>query len=251
MNIIEADKFLSCAMDIGEMLLQNGAEVSRVEDTIRRLCLSQGVEKVAVFSITLNIQVTIVLNDLQTCTQTRRVSFIKTDTKRIDALNQLSRDICTQKMSIRNIQNRLEDIKNIKSYPLGIQILSFALISGSFTVFFGGDFNDMCVSAFIGGVLKLFELGLQKISYHTLIIAFLWSSLGGILCMFFIYIGLGHHSDLISMGNIMLFIPGITFTNALRDLLCGDSITGFIRLIESLILAIVMALGFTFIKILY
>ena len=42
----------------------------------------------------------------------------------------------------------------------------------------------------------------------------------------------------------MLFIPGIAFTNSLRDLFSGDTITGLIRFFESLLLAILLALGF-------
>ena len=42
MNRREAEEYLYCAMSIGEQLLVSGAEVGRVEDTIRRICLAYG-----------------------------------------------------------------------------------------------------------------------------------------------------------------------------------------------------------------
>ena len=56
-------------------------------------------------------------------------------------------------------------------------------------------------------------------------------------------------SDLISIGNIMLLIPGIAFTNSLRDMFSGDTITGLIRCMEALLLALVVGLGLSLIHI--
>ena len=104
---------------------------------------------------------------------------------------------------------------------------------------------DCIAGAVIGVILKLIESALGKVMTNRLLIAFIWSFAGGLLAHFFVAFGLGHHSDLISIGNIMLFIPGIAFTNSIRDLFYGDTITGLIRFCESVILAITIAVGFT------
>ncbi len=41
----------------------------------------------------------------------------------------------------------------------------------------------------------------------------------------------------------MLLIPGILLTNALRDILLGDIISGSLRLVEAILMAAVLALG--------
>ena len=46
------------------------------------------------------------------------------------------------------------------------------------------------------------------------------------------------------MGNIMLVIPGIPFTNAIRDMLNGDTMSGMLRMSESLLRTIALAAGF-------
>ena len=94
-----AEQYLFYAMTIGEMLLTSGAEVGRVEDTIRRICIAYGAERVDVFSITSSIVTTMYGEDFGICTQTRRVAGMSNDLNKLDELNCLSRKICEEKPS--------------------------------------------------------------------------------------------------------------------------------------------------------
>ena len=246
MNREEAEKYLHCAMVIGELLLKSGAEVGRVEDTICRICKAYDAERVDVFSITSSIVTTLQGKEFGICTQTCRVSGRSNDLDRLDQLNQLSRNICENKMDYTEIQKELEIIQSRMQYPFIFQLLFYALISGAFSVFFGGDWKDMAASAIIGAVLKTLELLVKQISVNSLITALICSGVGGFLSNFAVWSGIGSHADLISIGNIMLLIPGIALTNSIRDMFCGDTITGLIRFMESVLLALVIALGFTF-----
>lgn len=245
MNREDAEQYLSCAMSIGEQLLVSGAEVSRVEDTIRRICIAYGAEKVDVFSITSCIIATMSGEDFGVCTQTRRVTGMFNDLHKLDELNQLSRSICETKPKPEQIMVKLEETLQGQHYSFGIQVLIYALISGSFAVFFGGDAKDMIASAMIGILLKFLETFLKKGSLNKLITALICSVAGGFLANLAVMIGLGSHADYISIGNIMLLIPGVAFTNSLRDMFSGDTITGLVRFLESVLLAIIIALGFT------
>ena len=51
-------------------------------------------------------------------------------------------------------------------------------------------------------------------------------------------------ADYVVIGNIMLLIPGVGLTNAIRDLFVGDSITGVLRAIEAVLLALAIAAGY-------
>lgn len=142
----EAEQYLYYAMTIGEQLLCCGAEVGRVEDTIRRICLAYGATRADVFSITSSIVTTIYGEDFGICTQTRRVPGMSNDLGRLDDLNQLSRYICEYRPKPEEIQKGLEKIRDKQGYSFKTQILIYAVISGSFSVFFGGDVNDMIAS---------------------------------------------------------------------------------------------------------
>lgn len=247
----DADKYLYYAMEIGEMMLTSGAEVGRVEDSIRRICTAYGASRVDVFTITSSIVTTMYGETFSPRTQTRRVSGTQNNLLALDQLNQLSRDICARQPNLKELERSLNRIKCGKRYSFPVQVLTNALTSGSFAVFFGGTFMDMIASAIIGILLKFFEAAMKRGSSNGLIVALLCSSFGGLLSNLAVFIGLGQNADMISIGNIMLLIPGVAFTNSLRDMFSGDIITGLVRFIESVLLAMTIALGFTFANFLF
>ena len=244
MNREEAEKALYYAMTIGERMLTCGAEVGRVEDTIRRICTAYGAKRVDVFSITSSIVTTMIDEEENCYTQTRRVSGSKNDLNKLHELNRLSRKICAQRMPEEEIRQRLEKIEQGKQYSFPVQVAVYALIAASFTLFFGGNGIDMVASAIMGIFLKLLERAIRRFRFSSLFSTFLCATLGGFVANTLVSVGVGQHTDLICIGNIMLLIPGIALTNSLRDLLSGDTITGLVRFCESVLLAIIIALGF-------
>ena len=73
---------------------------------------------------------------------------------------------------------------------------------------------------------------------------FIISFLSGLFTILMMSVGLGAHQDKIMIGGIMLLIPGLMTTNAIRDILIGDTISGVMRFIEAILLAAILALGF-------
>ena len=65
----------------------------------------------------------------------------------------------------------------------------------------------------------------------------------GFLGCILVRVGIGVHLDKILIGCIMLTIPGIPITYAMRDMLLGESITGLFRFVESLLIAASIAIG--------
>ena len=151
------EEVLTCAINIGEQLLVSGAEISRVEDSIRRLCASFGAERIDVLSITSSIVVTIYAPQFGAVTQTRRVAGQQYDLHRLEQLNQLSRRICTQYLSLEETEAALEEIRKTPQYPFGVQLFTYALISASFSLFFGGSVLDAVASGLIGVVLRYLD----------------------------------------------------------------------------------------------
>lgn len=240
----EADKLVYYALEIGEQMLLCGAEVNRVEDSITRICKSYGIKRVDVLTITASIVVTIYDNNFGSITQTRRIQGQSTHLKKLDSLNHLSRTICDKLPDFSYIENELDIIDKIERYPFFIQVCTYALISGSFSLFFGGNYKDMIVSAFIGVFLKYVESLFRKFQIYNFFVIIICSTFGGFMAYLSVYLGLGTHADKISIGNIMLLIPGIPLTNAIRDMFQGDTISGLLRFCEALLLAICVAAGF-------
>ena len=140
---IDYDKLLQAILEIGEQMLIAGAEVSRVEDSIIRLCQSYDCYKVNVFIITSNMQVTMITPQGKICTQIRRVYDYGVNFDRLDYLNDLSRKICREKYPVDRIYVELEKVMNRPSSGLCRNIFASILVSAGFAVFFSGSFRDV------------------------------------------------------------------------------------------------------------
>ena len=239
-----ANEYLYQVLDIGQYMLQSGGEVSRVEDSIRRLCLSFGAERADVFTITSSIVVTIYAKHFGAVTQTRRITGSQYDLHRLELLNQLSRRICAEHLSLEETREALKEIENDRQDSFSLQILTYVLISSSFTLFFGGSALDAAASGVIGVALKCLDRLIRRTKANAFLSALLCSCLGGLLAGLAVKYHLGDNVEMISIGNIMLLIPGVALTNSLRDMFSGNTISGLMRCIEAVLLALTIAFGF-------
>lgn len=239
-----ANEYLYRVLDIGQHMLQCGGEVSRVEDSIRRLCMSFGAERADVFTITSSIVVTIYAHRFGAVTQTRRITGSAYDLHRLEQLNQLSRRICAERLNLEETEQALGKILSTPQYGFGMQALTYALISSSFSLFFGGSALDAAASGVIGIVLKCLDRLIRKTEANAFLSSLLCACLGGLLAGLAVKFHLGDNIDMISIGNIMLLIPGIALTNSLRDMFSGNTISGLMRFIEAVLLALTIAFGF-------
>ena len=240
----QANEYLYQVLEIGQYMLQSGGEISRVEDSIKRLCLAYGAERADVFTITSSIVVTIYAHQFGAITQTRRIAGQQYDLHRLELLNQLCRRICAEHLSLEETRRALQAIRDAPQYSFGVMLATYALISSSFSLFFGGSVLDAAASAVIGIVLKCLDSMIRRTEANAFLSALLCSCLGGFLAGLAVRTGLGDSVDMISIGNIMLLIPGLALTNSLRDMFSGNTISGLMRFIEAVLLAMVIACGF-------
>lgn len=240
------DKLLQSILDVGEEMIVCGAEVSRVEDSIERMCESYGApyERINVFIITSNIQVTLETPEGRILTQIRRLIRHGTNFDRLDYLNALSRYICEHKPDYDEIQERLNEVMSRPEPRRLLKIFGAVIIAASFTVFFGGNWMDSIAAGFVGLVIVLMELYLASREPNQIIYNFVVSFVSGVTALLLTKIGLGDNVDKIMIGGIMLLIPGIAMTNSVRDMLIGDIMSGWLRLLSALLIAGAIACGF-------
>ncbi len=237
-------QILDCIMDIGEEMLICGAEIHRVEDSITRMGYAYGATRVDVFSITSSLVVTIHTDVREIYTQSRRIVSSTTNIEKLHRLNDLCRKICRQPLTAQDIQQEIRTLRATKSYPLWLECISYAIIAGAFTLFFGGNWLEGALSLIIGAincfVVKLTDKMLGNKIFAKFFCAFAMTGLSYICLKY----GWVNDVDKIIIGNIMTLIPGIGLTNALRDLLTGDSIAGLLRTIEATLIALAIAAGY-------
>ena len=239
----QAQDILTYALDVGEGLLTRGAEVGRVEDTITRILKSRGAERVDVFTITASIVVTCRWS-FGTITQTRRVTAASYDMTALTSLNSLSREICAMSLPPEAIAPRLKQIAQGPVYAYPLTVLFYGMTSFVFSLFFGGKLLDAVISGLIGMLIRLMLTGLGRLRVPGLAVTLLCSIVGGFLAHGLMGLGVPCAADKIAIGDIMLLVPGIGMTNAIRDMFTGDTISGLLRFAEALLVALALAWGF-------
>ena len=94
---MEVSQYLDLFVDIGQAMLEAGAGIHRVEDTIYRLCGAYGLGRADIFAIRSLILVTIREDTGKSYTDSRRIYGIGTNMARLEELNALSRYICRER----------------------------------------------------------------------------------------------------------------------------------------------------------
>lgn len=239
-----ADYLLCLSLDVGEGLLKNGAEVSRVEDTIERICHAYGAIHVEVFCIISVINAAIRMPDGSYSSQIRRVKDISNNFNMLESLNALSRDICKTKPALSEFDEKIHEVKKQKAYPVYVNLLAYGVGAGGFALFFGGNYKDAIVAFVISIIISLIDkyaphrmTGIAK----TVVSSFVAS----LLAMLSTRVGIGSNEDVIIIAFIMLLVPGVAFGTAMRDLFCGDLAAGSLKILQACLLALMIAFGYT------
>ena len=234
---------LDIALEMGAEILRAGGEIGRVEDTVTRICRAYGAASVEVFAITSLIIAEVRMPDGTYATHNRRVMTTYHHLARLEALNALSRTVCKQPISAEEVRARLKAIREYRPVPGWLCFIGGMLATGGFAVFFGGTLMDGVAAGVIALLLTLFSR-LRPIRINGMVKSLISSFAAGVLSVLCVSVGFGDHVDKLIIGTLMLEIPGISFGNALRDLLSGDTLAGTMRLIQALLQTLMIALGY-------
>lgn len=239
-----AEYLLCLALDVGEGMLKNGGDVNRVEDTIERICRAYGAEHVEVFTIISVINAAVRMPDGSYSSQLRRVKSTSNNLGKLERLNALSRDICREKPSLDDFDERLHQLKNNTEYSRGVIIATSAVAAAAFTLLFGGKAADALVSGAIGAVISLIEFASKdkfNIMARIVLSAFVATLMSAVAVK---YLGIAGSHDTIMSGVIMLLVPGMAFGTAMRDLFYGDLIAGALKTLQAVLSSLMIAFGF-------
>ena len=235
---------LTGLLNMAEAMLVCGSEISRVEDTITRMGLAYGAVDMNVFVITSCIIITIGAPDGHEMTQTRRVLVAGgTDFVKLEKFNDLSRRCCAGKVDAADLAKEVAQIDAMAPSRWRLYVGS-VLAAGGFAVFFGGSLLDGAVAALFALLICTLQEKLLPISMNQLSFNLICSVIVGVLTGICTNLIAPLHMDKIMIGYIMLLIPGLAMTNAVRNVLVGNTISGIMRLIEAVLWAAALALGF-------
>ena len=245
MTQTETNKLLSYILEILKMMVESGAEIYRVEESASRICKAYGLGGADIFATTSNIIMSVESGDGIIKTHTRRIGQITNNIEKAHYLNSLVRKMCSEKLSLSEIEAGINGAKETAAYKPWIAYLFYAVVAGSFYLFFGGRSGvELGISVAVGLLVGIINDFLTRLNANRMLIRFVCSLFAcgtAIICK---NCGLIGSIDYIIIGNIMTLIPGVGLTNSLRDLFAGDSISGVLRLIEAVLLTLAIACGY-------
>ena len=235
---------LETAMEAGHVLLENGAEIARVEETMRRISRHFGVNFGDFFVLSNGIFTT---GGYEADGQFARVKNIPVHSSylnKVCEINALSRDIEEGKYSdILDVRRKIAEIRNIPDLPRPVRTLASALGSASFACLFGGDLRDAFCAAIAGAVLYFFLLYVFPERLSKIVSNILGGMIVTVVCLCCYALSIGSHLNYMIIGSLIPLIPGIPFTNGIRDIGNGDYISGSVRLLDAILVFFCIAIG--------
>ena len=240
---MDYNTLLELAADMGYRLAMSGAETFRVEESVRRILQAYDI-KSEVFAIPNCLTVSIETPDGKPMTRMRRIGFHGNDLDTVEKYNNLSRRICSEcpKPDIA-CQWLKETEASIRTYSLPILLLGNFMGAFGFSIVFGGNFMDGICGGISGIFIGFINHYLNKLSvnpfFSTIAAAFVMALSSYIMAA----LGFANNADMVVIGALMILVPGLMFTNAMRDIIFGDTNSGINRIVQVLLVAAAIALG--------
>jgi len=249
-SIEEVDKreVLQLAVEMARILLKNGAEIFRVEETIAHVCNYYEIDCVDCFILSNGIFVTAEDGGKQIFAKVKHVPLSSTHLGIVTEINNLSREIESGKIMLHEASAQLKKIEKIPPKRSYFRVLASGLGGSCFCYLLGGNLWESVAAFLIATIAYLLVLFSEKNKLPRIMMNILGGLLITILALFIARIPLPVHvsSDKLIIGSIMPLIPGLAFVNAIRDIANSDFLSGTIRIIDSLLVFVYIAIGVGF-----
>lgn len=244
MNKKNINEIINIAADAGKIMLESGGETYRVEETIEKISNSFGFMECESYVTPTGIMITIIDDNGNNVSILKRVVFRTLNLEKISQINDLSRKISANSISTEEVKKELKIINESKGYNNYILILFAAISSSFFTLIFGGNFYDFLVAFIIGAIIKLISLKLNSLKkINDFFINIICGAVTATLASISVYFNIGTNLGKIISGSIMLLVPGLAITNAIRDTIEGNLVSGMARALEAFLTAVAIAVG--------
>ena len=237
------DTLLKFTTDLGYRLAMAGAETFRVEESVNLIMQSYGI-KAEVFAIPNNLTVSIETPDGKPMTRMRRIGYHGNDLDSVERYTNLSRKVCKETPTPEIVVQWLKETDaSLIRYNRFWELFGNMLGAAGFSIFFGGGLFDSLFAALCGLVVGLVGIFTDKLNantfFRTIIASFLMALVAYALGVFKVV----QNADTAIIGTLMILVPGLLFTNAMRDIIYGDINSGVNRIVQVFLIAAAIALG--------
>lgn len=226
-----------------QIVLESGGETYRAEETVTRICKALGYEETDIVAIPTGVFITVCKDGVNLNTAVKRIKRRKVNLSNIESVNNISRQLINRALTIEEALMKLRELRRQNPGNQLLYALFAGLSSGFFTLLFRGNLFDFIASAVIGTIVQYLSSIIRfedMFNFAVGIIGGLIIGIGSVLSV--TVFGMGDLQKIIT-GAMMPLLPGIEMTNAIRDTMRGDLLSGVSRAAEALLIAISLAFG--------
>jgi uncharacterized membrane protein YjjP (DUF1212 family) len=231
------------ALTAGQLLMQNGAESQRVEETIRLLGTGLGCDWGNVLVSYNAISLTYV-SGAEFRSEIRRIGAIGANMSLIEAVSHLAHRVEEGKFDRLEVRAELGRIRAApRHYNRWVTALAVGLACAAFSLLFGGDGPVLGATLVAAVVAMLVRQELTQRKFNELLVVVITAVVAGGLVGLsgrFLFIS---HTELALAASALFMVPGIPFINAVEDLIKGHILVGLARGAAAALIILSVALG--------
>lgn len=238
----------SCYMEplhlAGRLIMENGGETCRVEETVLRMGHAFGFCEVECFAVPSGLFVSYRKSDGTIETAVKRIRRKGIDLTRIDEVNAISRHLEQEKMSCQEVLSQLKAVERRPSRLSPLQMAGAAAMStAGWSLMFGGGAWDMATAFFVGLLIEWVTLLMDKFHMQTLVATLAGGFLAAFLPMAVNRLTGALVVEAAVAGALMPMLPGLAMTNAVQDTMRGDMVSGISSAVSAAMSAVLLAVG--------
>jgi len=233
-------------LDVGTLLMSNGASTGRVRTTVNRIADALGYDvELLITSRSLMLTVT-EENGSDYTSSVRRTPPHGVNFRLVSGISRMSWRIIEDKLNVEQINEEISRLTSLPHYPRLVVLSLVALAGTSFCRLFGGEGWELVVT-FVASFFGLFirQEAIKKRFNPYLAIVFA-SFTASMIAGLSVNLGLGDTPEHALATSVLFLIPGVPLINSLTDLIDGNTLNGIVRGVNCFIIAFAIALGLMF-----
>lgn len=240
---------LDLAMNMGRVLLKNGAEIFRVEETIDHVCRRYEIEDVESFVMSNGIFITARVEEEDVYAKVKHIPISGFHLGIVTEVNDLSREIAAGKIGLKEARERLQEIEKMPPKRGRFRILAAGIGSGCFCYLLQANFWESMIAVLIGCLLYIFVIFGENHRLTKIITNIVGGGFITVMALLALAIPWPFpvRMDKLIIGSILPLVPGVAFVNSIRDIANSDFISGIVRIVDALLVFVYIAIGVGFV----
>ena len=232
----DKDLIIETTLLAGKIMIENGADMARIDDTLKRIAKNSGVTEPDIFETTTGIMMSIKGANAQVIAIEKR----RIDLERIARVNDISRAYQAKTKTLKEVYAYLTTLdQTTPDFKLRWLVLAAGVVGATLEIMYNGSWQDF-LPTFVISALGYYLFHVVNTRFKVKFVAALAI---GALAVLSVKYGLAKNYSIVIIGSVMPLVPGVPLTNAVRDLLAGHILSGIARATEALLTAVAIGMG--------